>query len=183
MYGTPKIAGITLPGTDVLGRPYGDDFFHDQSGGLLGGKVGIELLYTDLYVQFNQFFNDTGAAGSTVQLMLGWDGSFGCRATPCWAGVVGIYGGGIFGFPYTPHPPIDKGQLATYGLGAEAQFGAEYNFNRYFVFQALGTVGYHYLFKGSDGFTVDNSGSVTYSATHGFHFLATAGFRFHLYAL
>src|SRR5947209_1809737 len=92
MYGTPSLGG-SLPPTGSQA-----DFFADQSGGLLGGKVGIELLYTDLYLQFDQFFNDKGAAGSTLQLMLGWDGSFGCRAQPCWAGVIGIYGGGIFGF-------------------------------------------------------------------------------------
>lgn len=174
MYGTPKVSGVSTPA--------GNDFFHDQSGGLLGARVGIELLYTDLYVQFDQLFNGDGAGASTLQAMLGWDFNLGCRqGPPCWDGLLGLYGGGIFAFYYTPHLPISRDQIARYGIGAEAQFGAEYHFNRYFVFQALGTFGYHYLFSGS----VDvNSSGVTLSDTaHGFHLLGKLGFRFHLYAL
>lgn len=184
-YGGGLYAPVALGGNlnainAALGSNSADDFYHNQSGGLLGARVGMELLYTDLYVQFDQYFNGTGAAGSAVNLMLGWDGTFGPK--PGWNGTFGGYGGVIFGFPYTPSLPISREQISALGVAAELQGGAEYHFRRFFVFQALGTIGYHYLFDRSTAVTVDSSG-VTAPQAHGFHFLAKVGFRFHLTAL
>lgn len=180
LYGTPQIAGFPQPPS-----PTGGNFFNDQSGGLLGLRSGIELLYTDLYLQFDQYFNGQGAAGSSLQLMLGWDFTLGKRGDKGLAGVLGAYGGVVFGFPYFPHPPIDKSQLATFGIAAEGQGGLEYHVNRFFVLQALGTVGYHYLFRNlsENGVTVDNMGNVDVPTSHGFHLLAKLGVRFHVTAL
>lgn len=186
LYGTPKIAGIES--VDPLAAPgtpnQGQDFFQNQTGGLLGGRVGIELLQTDLYLQFDQYFNGAGAAGSSLQLMLGWDGTIGCAAgEQCWGLLLGGYGGGVFGFPYTPKFPIDKAQIAGYGLALEGQIGAEYRINKYLRFQGVGTVGYHYLFGGSREITLtDNMGMTQVSATttHGFHLLGKVGLRFNL---
>lgn len=170
LYGTPTIAGYTTPG--------GEDFYVNQTGGLVGARAGIELLYTDLYLQFDQFLNRQGAAGSSLQLMLGWDGSLLGKPDHGWALLLGGYGGMIFGFPYTPRVPIDKDQIATLGVAVEGQVGTEYRFNRFLRFQAVGTVGYHYLFGGAKEVTIDNAGNVAATTTHGFHLQAKVGLRF-----
>ncbi|MCS6913607.1 MAG: hypothetical protein RMK29_09765 [Myxococcales bacterium] len=180
LYGTPQIAGFPQPKPDTV-----EDFFHDQSGGLLGARLGLELLHTDLYLQFDQFFNRMGAAGSALQLMLGWDMCLGKRSNKGLCGLLGAYGGLVFGFPYTPHPPIDRSQIATFGVAAEGQGGLEYHVNRFLVLQALGTVGYHFLFRTlqGDGIVVANDGSVSFPTSHGFHLMAKVGIRFHLSVL
>lgn len=177
LLGTPQIAGVPNPPPAT-----GGNFFNDQSGGLLGGRVGFELLHTDLYLQFDQYFNSMNAAGSSLQLMLGWDHCFGKHRPSGLCGLLGGYGGLVFGFPYTPHPPIDRSQLATFGVAAEAQGGIEYHINRLLVLQAIGTIGYHYLFQTHPGASINisNSGEFSVPTTHGFHLLAKAGLRFHL---
>jgi hypothetical protein len=96
--------------------------------------------------------------------------------------LLGGYGGLVFGFPYTPHPPIDRSQLATFGVAVEGQGGIEYHINRLLVLQLIGTVGYHFLFRTlpGDGIMVSNSGNVDVPTSHGFHLLAKAGLRFHV---
>lgn len=154
----------------------GDDFFHDQSGGLLGARAGVEILYTDFYVQFDQFITGRGFSGSTLQAMLGWDLSIGSGK---WTGVLGAYGGLAFGFPYTPHPPIDNTQIATVGVAAEGQAGAEYNINRFLALQLIGTFGYHYMFAGAKHIDL-GPGLSEATQTQGFHLMLKAGIRFHL---
>jgi hypothetical protein len=178
LYGTPQIAGYPHPPST------GDNFFHNQSGGLLGARAGVELLYTDLYLQFDQYFNGLGAAGSSLQLMLGWDWCIGRVRNgrgPC--GLIGGYGGVVFGFPYTVQFPISRENIATFGVAAEAQGGFEYHLNDYFVFQALGTFGYNYLFRllPHDTIKVDPAtGEADFPTSHGFHLLAKVGMRFHI---
>lgn len=175
MYGTePKFCTSCVTQTPDGQR--GADFFHDQSGGLLGLRAGVEILYTDVYLQFDQFLTPHGFSGSSLQAMLGWDLSIG---TGKWTGTIGGYGGMAFGFPYTPHPPIDKSQIATVGVAAEGQGGVEYNLNRYLALQGIVTLGYHYMFAGSRTIEL-GPGLSEATRTHGFHLMFKAGIRFHI---
>lgn len=182
LYGTPSFGFVSQDTSNPNAVTTGQDFYVNQSGGLLGGRLGIELLNVDLYAQFDQYFNGTGAAGSAVNLMLGVDGTLGCSAgTGCWGLILGAYGGGVFGFPYTPKLPIDKSQIAGYGIAAEGVIGAEYRFTRNLLFQATGTVGYHYLFAGAREITIDPmTNDVRATTTHGFHLLGKLGLRFRI---
>lgn len=180
MYGTePKFknASIITAEPSPMGQYMGADYYNDNSGGLIGAKVGIELLYTDLYVQFDQAISPRGFSGSAVQAMLGWDLSMGPSK---WKGTFGGYGGMVFAFPYTPHFPIDRDQIAKIGVAAELQAGAEYVFHRLLRLQFLGTFGYHYMFAGAKDVPIDLDGNYQSTRTHGFHFLAKAGIRFNL---
>lgn len=172
MYATPTLGGIL---TQKPTGQVGGEFFALNQGGLLGARVGVEVFYTDVYVQFDQFFNQQGAIGSVFQPMIGWDFDFGQGA---WRGSVGGYVGGIFGLMYTPQFPIDKEQIATRGIALEAQVGGEYRLNSMLALQLFGTVGYHYLFGGA--IEVDNLGSLQASSTHGFHLMGKLGLRFRL---
>ncbi len=175
MYGTePKFC--TTCYTAKPDGSHGDDFFHDQSGGLIGGRVGIEIFFTDIYIQFDQFVTGNGFSGSTLQPMIGWDFGIGSGT---WTGTLGAYGGMVFGFPYTPHFPIDTSQIATIGAAGEVQGGAEYNVNRFLAVQLLGTVGYHYMFAGASPVMYSNGFSEA-TQTQGFHLLFKAGIRFHV---
>lgn len=175
LYGTePKFNSVVTQKPDMT---RGDDFFSDNSGGLLGLRAGVEVLYTDIYLQFDQLISLRGFSGSTLQAMLGWD--FGIGDGP-WRGTLGAYGGVVFGFPYTPHFPIDTSQIATIGLAAEGQAGVERVLNRLFRLQLIATVGYHYMFAGSEPVTIDVAGNTSHTVTHGFHLLLKAGIRFNL---
>lgn len=170
MYGTePKFNSRVTP--------QGTDFFHDQSGGLLGLRAGVEVLYTDIYLQFDQFMTPRGFSGSTLQAMVGWDFGLGSGD---WTGTLGGYGGLVFGFPYTPHPPIDNDQIATIGVALEGQGGAEYNINRFLAVQMIATLGYHYMFAGAHPVLFNESGMSASTQTHGFHLMLKAGIRFHI---
>lgn len=176
MYGTlPKFNSVITQKPDST---TGGDFYADQSGALLGARVGIEVLYTDVYVQFDQFINLRGFAGSTLSPMIGWDLNLGSGK---WTGTVGGYGGFVLAFPYTPSLPIDKGQIAKFGVQVEGQAGAEYNINRLIALQLIGTVGYHYMFAWADNVIVEPATGASQSTkTHGFHLMAKVGLRFHL---
>jgi len=175
MYGTePKFNSTVTRKPDGT---QGNDFFHDQSGGLLGLRAGVEVLYTDIYFQFDQFLTPYGFSGSTLQAMLGWDLGIGSGK---WTGTLGAFGGMVFGFPYTPHLPIDTNQIATIGPAVEGQAGAEYNINRFLAVQMIGTVGYHYLFAGAQQVALSPSGLSEATRTHGFHLMFKAGIRFHI---
>jgi hypothetical protein len=175
MYGTePKFCTSCVTQTPDGQR--GADFFHDQSGGLLGLRAGVEVLFTDVYLQFDQFLTPNGFSGSSLQAMLGWDLGIGSGK---WTGTLGGFGGMVFGFPYTPHPPIDKSQIATVGVAVEGQGGVECNFSRYWALQAIATVGYHYMFAGSR--TIELGPGISEATrTHGFHLMLKAGIRFHI---
>jgi hypothetical protein len=183
MYGTePKFNSVvTQKSVSSMGsQPMtvgGDDFFHDNPGALLGLRAGVEVFYTDIYLQWDQMITGRGFSASTLQAMLGWD--FGIGDGP-WRGTLGAYGGMIFGFPYAPHFPIDTSQIATIGVGGEVQGGVERVLNRLFRFQVIGTVGYHYMFAGSDSIVHDAQGDTYQTQTHGFHILLKAGLRFNL---
>lgn len=175
MYGTePKFNSVVTQKPD---NTVGTDFFTDNSGGLLGLRAGIEVLYTDIYLQFDQLITSRGFSGSTLQAMLGWDFGIGDGA---WRGTLGGYGGMIFGFPYTPHFPIDSSQIATIGVAVEGQAGVERVLNRLLRLQLIATVGYHYMFAGSESIVVDSSGNTANTVTHGFHLLIKGGIRFNL---
>jgi hypothetical protein len=74
MYGTPpKLNSVVTIKSEPNGTTKGADFFDYNSGGLLGLRGGVEVLHTDVYVQFDQFVNLQGFSGSTVQGMIGWD--------------------------------------------------------------------------------------------------------------
>jgi len=176
MYGTePKLDQSTITQKPDMSR--GNDFFHDQSGGLVGGRLGIEVLYTDLYLQFDQFLTGQGFSGSTLQPMIGWDLDLGSGP---WKALLGAYGGLVFGFPYTPHWPIDNRQIATVGVTAEGQGGAEYMLNRFLGLQIMGTVGYHYMFAGAEEVPVSVTGLTKATQTQGFHLMLKGGIRFHV---
>ncbi len=155
----------------------GNDFFYDQSGGLVGARLGIEVLYTDLYLQFDQFLTGQGFSGSTLQPMIGWDLDLGSGS---WKALLGVYGGLVFGFPYTPHWPIDTRQISTVGLAAEGQVGAEYMLNRFLGLQVMGTVGYHYMFAGAEDVPVTQTGMTQATKTQGWHLMLKGGIRFHV---
>jgi hypothetical protein len=155
----------------------GNDFFYDNPGGLLGLRAGVEIFHTDVYLQFDQIINTRGFSASTLQAMLGWD--FGLGDGP-WRGTLGAFGGVILGFPYTPHFPIDNSQIATIGVGAEVQGGAERVLNRLFRLQLIGTVGYHYMFAGANSVVIDAMGNTAQTQTHGFHIMIKGGVRFNL---
>jgi hypothetical protein len=177
MYGTEPKFNSTVTQRPMGSQPtYGADFFHDQSGGLFGARAGIEIFYTDLYLQFDQFVTGNGLSGSTLQAMLGWDFGIGSGS---WTGTIGGFGGLVFAFPYTPHWPIDSSQIAKVGAAAELQGGAEYSINRLLALQLMGTVGYHYMFALADAVPLGNGMSAS-TQTHGFHLLFKAGLRFHL---
>lgn len=177
MYGTePKFNSIQTQDKDLSSS----DFFNYSSGGLLGARLGVELLHTDLYLQFDQFFGPgsaNNAPGSDLQVMLGWDTTIGPNR---WRGILGGYGGLILAFPYTPKLPIDKGQIAWIGAALEGQGGVEYNVNRFLVLQGIATLGYHYMFSGARAIAVDNMGNAESATSHGFHFLFKLGGRFHI---
>jgi hypothetical protein len=175
MYGTdPKFNSVVTQKPDMT---MGNDFFADNSGGLLGLRAGVEILYTDVYLQFDQFMTSRGFSASTVQTMIGWD--FGIGDGP-WRGTLGAFGGLIFGIPYTPHFPIDPGQIAKIGVGAEVQGGVERVLNRLFRLQLIATLGYHYMFADSDMVSIDLSGNMVSTQTHGFHLMLKGGVRFNL---
>ncbi len=176
MYGTePKQDQSLITQKPDMSR--GNDFFHDQSGGLLGARLGIEVLYTDLYLQFDQFLTGQGLSGSTLQPMIGWDLDLGSGS---WKALLGVYGGLVFGFPYTPHWPIDNRQIATVGVTAEGQGGAEYMLNRFLGLQFTATVGYHYMFAGAESVPVSVTGITQATQTQGFHLMFKGGVRFHI---
>jgi hypothetical protein len=175
LYGTePKFNSVVTQKPD---KTMGNDFFADNSGGLLGLRAGVEIFYTDIYLQFDQMVTGRGFSGSTLQAMLGWD--FGLGDGP-WRGTLGAFGGMVFGFPYTPHFPIDNSQIATLGVAGEVQGGAERVLNRLFRLQIIGTVGYHYMFGGADSVVIDAQGNTQQTQTHGFHIMVKAGLRFNL---
>ena len=128
-------------------------------------------------MQFDQIVTERGFSASTLQGMLGWD--FGIGDGP-WRGTLGAYGGVVFGFPYTPHFPIDTSQIATIGVAGEVQAGAERVLNRLFRVQLIGTFGYHYMFAGSSQVIIDAAGNTAQTQTHGFHLMLKAGLRFNL---
>lgn len=176
MYGTtPRFNSLVTKS----GMSEGADFFNYNTGGLLGARAGIELLHTDLYLQFDQFFGPSAqnsTPGSALQVMLGWDTTIGPNK---WRGILGGYGGLVLGFPYTPHPPIDKSQIAWIGVALEGQGGVEYNVNRFLVLQGILTAGYHYMFAGAATYE-GVAGEQLTTQTHGFHILFKLGARFHL---
>lgn len=177
MYGTEPKFNSTI--TKKPDGSQGNDFFHDQSGGLLGARVGIEIFYTDIYIQFDQFLTPIPGVftGSTLQAMLGWDLGIGSGQ---WTGTLGAYGGMVFGFPYTPHFPIDNSQISTIGAAVEGQGGVEYNLNRFLAVQMIATVGYHYMFAGAQPVQLNIGGPSESTQTHGFHLMLKAGIRFHI---
>ena len=180
MYGTvPKLTSIVTQQSEPNGAGIskGADFFDYNSGGLIGLRGGIEVLHTDFYVQFDQFLNLKGASGSTIQGMIGWDFELGSGS---WRGTLGAYGGLIFGLPYRTEFPIDRKQIAWFGVGAEGQAGVEYYLNRFFVLNFTGTFGYHYMFAGADPVVIDMAGNTEQTRTHGFHLLGKLGLRFQL---
>ena len=72
-------------------------------------------------------------------------------------------------------------RVAGGSVQVEGQAGVEYSINRLIAFQALGTVGYHYMFAWADNVVVDTStGASESTKTHGFHLMLKAGLRFHL---
>ena len=87
MYGTPpKLNSVVTIKSEPNGTTKGADFFDYNSGGLLGLRGGVEVLHTDVYVQFDQFVNLQGFSGSTVQGMIGWDFELGSGT---WRGTIG----------------------------------------------------------------------------------------------
>ena len=175
MLGTePKFNSVVTQKPDMT---RGNDFYQDNSGALLGLRAGIEVLYTDFYVQFDQMITDRGFSASTLQGMLGWDFELGDGP---WRGTLGAFGGMVFAFPYTPHFPIDTSQIAKIGVTGEIQGGAERVLNRLFRLQLIGTVGYHYMFADSSPVVIDAAGNSTRTQTHGFHLMLKAGLRFNL---
>jgi hypothetical protein len=166
--------------------PMGNDFYRDNSGALLGLRAGVEILYTDFYLQFDQMVTERGFSASNLQAMLGWD--FGIGDGP-WRGTLGAFGGMAFGFNYppqfhtgaTPGSFIDTSQIATVGVAAELQGGVERVLSRLFRLQLIATAGYHYMFAGSSPYVLDPAvGNSTQTVTHGFHLLLKAGIRFNL---
>ena len=182
MYGTePKLSSIITKRSEPngSGMSSGADFFNYNSGGLLGLRGGVEVLHTDVYVQFDQFVNLVGFSGASLQLMLGWDIEVGGARSP-WKGVFGAYGGLLFGIPYRAEFPIDRKQIAWFGAGAEGQIGVEYYLSRFLVLHLTGTFGDHYLFAGAEPVEIDANGNTAQTRTHGFHLLGKLGLRFQL---
>lgn len=176
MYGTePKFDTASLV-TKKPDNSQGADFFNDQSGGLVGARAGVEVFFTDVYLQFDQYVTGRGFSGSSLQAMIGWDILL---ESGKWRPTLGAYGGLVFGFPYTPHFPIDTNQIATVGVALEGQAGVDYKLNAVMSLQILGTLGYHYMFAGAEDVQLTVSGLRESTRTHGFHLMAKAGLRFH----
>jgi hypothetical protein len=176
MYGTEPKFCTNCVTQSPTGR--GADFFHDQSGGLIGARAGIEILYTDIYLQFDQFLTPRAFSGSTLQAMLGWDMGLGAGD---WRGTLGIFGGMIFGFPYSAANGIDLSQVQKIGVTAELQGGPEYIINRFLTAQILGTIGYHYMFSGASAVSAaPGYGYADSIPSTGFHLMLKVGLRFHI---
>jgi hypothetical protein len=188
MYGTePRKVSVITQRSEAGNQLVGADFYRDNSGGLVGGRVGVELFFTDLYLQFDQMITPRGLSASTLQAMLGWDTELGSGK---WRGTIGAYGGLVVGFPYTPHTTpvssanpntfIDTKQISNIGLLGEGQAGVEYKLSPFLAAQFVGTVGYHWMFGGADPVLVDSAGNTEKTVTHGFHLMAKFGLRFSL---
>jgi len=122
-----------------LGGDRVDDAFHAGAEGLTyGGKLGVEIVFLDLWVEHDQFVDGGGVDGTWTQLMTGIDLDLGIG--PDRGGVrndLGEVDGGhsagyfelgtgvglALGTGRQVDPPLDNSELTDKGVVAEARAG------------------------------------------------------------
>ncbi|MCC6994992.1 MAG: hypothetical protein IT370_10325 [Deltaproteobacteria bacterium] len=134
------------------------DFFNVQSGGAFGGKLGIEFLFIDAWVEHQQFFKG-GLKGSWTQLMLGTDFDFPLSEDDKLIGTVGTGLGFGIGTLQSVDPPLDKAQVENKGFVAQLSIDLDYKLSQLVSLGVSLPIGYHYLFEGDQPANDPNSQS------------------------
>lgn len=121
------------------------DFFEAVQGAAVGGELGIEVMFIDLFVDHDEFFTDR-IKGSWTQFMIGFDADFPMDDEHTTQGTVGVDAGLGVGTLQSslfsePPPPISrKGATAELRLQGDRLLGK---------YAAIGLdlrLGWHYLF-------------------------------------
>jgi hypothetical protein len=143
-------------GLGVGGTKMDDDFFSGAAGGLYGAKVGVEVLFTDVWVEHWQLTDFKGVNGTWTQLMVGADIDFPVGDVPEGQkpktfAEIGLGVGYGLGTGRQVDPPLDNAQLTDKGFIAELSLGVDYRFNTVTSVGLAVPVTYGYLFKTGDG--------------------------------
>ena len=134
------------------------DFFEAVQGGGIGGEVGVEIVYIDLFVDHYEFFTNK-LQGNWTQFMLGFDASFPMdddHTTEATIGVDAGLGVGVLGSKTLADQTL---QVSTRGLISELRLQGDRLLGKYASFGLDLRVGYHYLFDADKPINLpDNSG-------------------------
>jgi hypothetical protein len=151
-----QIEGGGAYGTGVEGAQKENDFFSGAGGGLYGGKLGVELLFTDAWVEHWQLTDFAGVTGTWTQFLVGADVDFPVGDTapgkkPKLFGEVGFGVGYGLGTGQQVEPPLDNAQVTDKGFIAQISVGVDYRVSKVLSFGIAVPVTYGYLFKNGEG--------------------------------
>lgn len=154
-----QIEGGGGSGAGVAGLAKDQDFFGSAQGGAYGAKLGVELLFTDVWVEHWQF-TDGSVVGTWTQFMLGGDIDFklgdvvGEDGKPLTTGAfaeLGLAIGYGLGTGKQVEPPLDNAELSDKGFIAQLSLGVDYRLNKVMSLGVAVPITYGYLFKTGNG--------------------------------
>lgn len=158
-----------------LGGDRKDEAFHDgATGGTYGARVGVEILFVDLWVQHDQYRDSDGLLGTWTTLMTGFDvdmdlgGEKGGTRNER-GEIDGGYSSGYaelgFGVGFglgtgqQVEPPLDNGEITDKGVVGEAFVGAGWRLSPSWSFGVQVPVQAAYLIKSGSGATANDLGT------------------------
>jgi hypothetical protein len=153
--------GGGMTGKGFAGAQEEFDFFKGAAGLAYGGRLGVEFLWVDVWVEHNQFYNG-GLTGTWTQFMAGGDWDFGLD-TPSPVGEpvkgkeqekrhrtfgeIGIALGFGVGTGQQVELPLDNGEVSDKGFQAQLKFGVEHRLGKILSLGLTVPVTYGYMFK------------------------------------
>ena len=158
-----------------LGGDRKDDAFHDgTTGGTYGARLGVEILFVDVWVQHDQYRDSERLLGTWTQLMTGFDveldlgdqkgGTRNDRGE-----VDGGYSAGYaefglgFGFGLGTgqqvEPPLDNGEIPDKGVVGQVHVGVGWRLSPSWSLGVQVPVQGSYLIKSGSGATANDTGT------------------------
>jgi hypothetical protein len=155
------------------------DFFELVQGATVGGEIGIEVLYVDLFVDHYEFF-DSKLKGSWTQFMLGMDAAFPLDDEHATEATVGVDAGLGVGTISGQSPLFSQETPVSHkGAAAELRLQGDRLLGKYAAIGLDLRMGYHYLFDATQPVNL----APTETQSHGFHFLGALAFKLHVNVL
>ena len=161
-----QVHGGGSTGRGLEGEPKEEAFHDGASGGTYGAKVGLEVLFVDVWVGHDQYRDGDRLLGTWTTFMSGFDveidlGSRKEGTRNDRGEVDGGYSAGYaelgmgagfgLGTGQQVDPPLDNGQITDKGFVAQAFVGAGWRFNSFLSLGLHVPVQAAYLFKSGNG--------------------------------
>jgi hypothetical protein len=163
-------------GAGLSGAQKDAAFFDKAAGGLWGARLGVELLFTDVWVEHWQM-QGSSLLGTWTQFMAGADVSFGIGDPALGKdgkpgrqktfAELGFYVGYGLATGQQVEPPLDNAELSDKGFLAQMSLGIDYRFSNFVSAGLTVPMTYGYMFKNGAA----NDESTRYQQFHAAGFL------------